>query len=57
MSLGNYDAFEHLRRSLFLPPDSLMAMFTVYADASGGEPAQDVLVVGGFIASVEQWEM
>jgi hypothetical protein len=33
-----------------------MAIFSVYADASGGDPAQEGIVVGGFIAAVEQWD-
>src|ERR1700730_15873308 len=53
--IEKYDAFEHLRRSLFLAADDLMAMLTVYGDASGSGPDRSVVVVGGFISTVEQW--
>jgi hypothetical protein len=53
----DYDAFEHLRRSLFLPDSALMAMFTIYCDASGGDPQQTVFTVGGVIAKIAQWDM
>jgi hypothetical protein len=33
-----------------------MAMFTVYGDASGSDPALPILALGGFISTVQQWE-
>lgn len=50
-----YDGFEHLLGSLFLRSDDLMAMLTVYSDASGSAPDREIIVVGGFISTVEQW--
>ena len=57
LAVEKYDAFEHLRQSLFLKDTDLMAMLTVYADASGSAIDRDVIVVGGFIATVEQWSL
>jgi hypothetical protein len=54
---GSYDALEHLRRSLFLRRADVMARFSIYCDASGGDPKQTVFTVGGVIADVSQWEM
>jgi hypothetical protein len=33
-----------------------MAMFIVYGDASGSDPALPILALGGFISTVQQWE-
>lgn len=52
-----YDGFEHLQRLLFLEKTALMAMLTVYGDASGCDPAQPTLVLGGFLSTVEQWDL
>ncbi len=57
MSFAKYDAFEHLCRSLFVVENDLMAMLTVYGDASGSGPDRPVIVVGGFISTVQQWSL
>jgi hypothetical protein len=56
LDVVRYDAFEHLRRSLFLRESDLMAMFTIYCDASGTDPNQTVYTVGGFLADVRVWD-
>jgi hypothetical protein len=53
---SQYDAFEHLRRSLFKEPDDLMAMLTAYFDDSGTSPSNRVAVVARYVATVFQWE-
>lgn len=40
--------------ALFLPPEQLMAMLTMYCDASGTDQSE-VIRVGGFVASVDNW--
>jgi hypothetical protein len=51
-----YDAFDHLRRSLFLKRDDLVLMLTAYFDDSGTSPSNQVAVVAGYLGSVAQWE-
>lgn len=55
--LADYDEFAHLRQSLFLGDADLMAMLTVYGDASGSQPDRAIIVVAGFISTVEQWAL
>jgi hypothetical protein len=52
-----YSRIQHLAMSVFMGRwrDSLMAMFTVYFDASGSPDEGVALSVAGFIATVEQW--
>jgi hypothetical protein len=52
-----YSRVKHLAMAVFMGrwPDSLMAMFTVYFDASGSPDQGVALSVAGFIATAEQW--
>jgi len=57
MDLGGYDAFDHLIQSLCLQKQDLMAMlFTAYFDESGTYLGSGAVVVGGYVATVEQWQ-
>jgi hypothetical protein len=51
-----YDAFEHLSRSLFKTGTDLFGMITAYFDDSGTSPNNSVAAVAGYIGSVAQWE-
>src|SRR5216683_1579048 len=51
-----YNAFEHLRQSLFLAFDDLMSMLTIYCDESGTDRKNRVAAVGGYIGQVVQWQ-
>jgi hypothetical protein len=56
MSLARYDAFKHLQQAIGLKPSSLVLMLstsTAYLDVSRG--AEPVYALGGYVASVEQW--
>ncbi len=56
MSLVRYDAFKHLQHAIGLKPGDLVAMldgYTAYLDVSRG--AEPVYVLGGYVASVAQW--
>jgi len=55
VSLARYDGFEHLRRALFWRRDALMFAHTAYFDDSGKKETE-VLLVGGYIATVANWE-
>jgi hypothetical protein len=44
----------HLVAALFLSPDSPVAMFSFYADASGRDET-DYLTVAAFVASADEW--
>lgn len=50
-----YDAFEHLCRALFWEPNDLMFVHTAYFDDSGKKET-DILLVGGYIATIREWE-
>jgi len=52
-----YDAFEHLRRSLFLRKSDLMAMLTIYCDDSGTDEKNRSAVVAGYVSNLAQWEL
>lgn len=52
-----YDAFTHLRRTLFLRPTDLMSMLTVYCDDSGTDKHSRSAVVAGYMSNVAQWEL
>jgi hypothetical protein len=54
-NIGCYNAFEHLSRALFWEFDDLMFAHTAYFDDSG-KKEDGTLVVGGYIASIRQWE-
>jgi hypothetical protein len=54
-NLEEYDAFKHLVGDLFLRGSDLMAILTVYGDASGSAPDRPIIVIGGFVSTVEQW--
>jgi hypothetical protein len=50
-----YDAFEHLRLSLFAKPRDIFILLTAYFDETNTSPNQKVPVVAGYIASEFQW--
>jgi Protein of unknown function (DUF3800) len=50
-----YDAFEHVWRGLFWRPDTLVTAISAYFDDSGKKETE-VLLVGGYVAPVAQWE-
>lgn len=52
-NLKNPD-FCHMVAALFLPPNSLLAMLTLYCDASG-KKTDPIMGVSGFVASVNEW--
>ena len=54
MNFARYDGLKHLRHALGLSARSLVLMLTAYMDASKG--AKPVYVLGGYIASVGQWD-
>ena len=50
-----YDPFEHLCRSLFVKRNEVFAMITAYFDDSGTDAETQVCSVGGYLATVDQW--
>ncbi len=53
-----HSALEHVVRSIYLnryTGKELMAMFSVYFDASGHSDSTSVLYVSGFVSTVEKW--
>jgi hypothetical protein len=53
---SRYDAFKHLRLSLFKKNGDLFAMLTAYFDDSGTSLDNEIAVVAGYIGSTKQWE-
>lgn len=53
---GHYDAFSHLRQTLCLNGDSLLAMFSGLFDESGTHADASAVVVGGYVATAEDWQ-
>ena len=55
----SYNAFEHLRRSLLLRGNSVMAMMTAFMDETGDHDDPDQAVVGmaGLLNHVDNWEL
>lgn len=53
-----YSAFEHLWRSLVFEDAQirLFAMLTVYLDESGTDGRSPIVLVGGYVSTVERWE-
>lgn len=51
----DYDGFQHLKRALFWQSDALMYALTAYFDDSG-KKENKLLVAGGYVATVRQWE-
>jgi hypothetical protein len=51
-----YDAFEHLYRSLFAKPSDLFVMLTAYFDDSGTDSGSRVAVVAGYLGSTANWK-
>jgi hypothetical protein len=49
------DPFEHLRLSLFARQDDVFCMLTAYFDDSGTSATDPVVVVAGYLATVEMW--
>jgi hypothetical protein len=49
------ESFEHLRLSLFAGQDDVFCMLTAYFDDSGTSPTDPVVVVAGYLATVEMW--
>ncbi|THJ20816.1 MAG: DUF3800 domain-containing protein [Nitrospira sp. CG24D] len=59
MSSFAYSPIQHLARAVRPSEnwgDTLLAMFTVYFDASGKEHSEHYFVVAGFISSAKNWE-
>jgi hypothetical protein len=48
-------AFGHLCASLFLRPDDVMSLLTVYCDESGTDAKNRVACVAGYIGQVSEW--
>jgi Protein of unknown function (DUF3800) len=55
LARADYDVFDHLRHALFWEPDDLMYVHTAYFDDSG-KKEQGTLLVGGYVATVKQWD-
>jgi hypothetical protein len=55
MNAVEYDAFEHLRRTLFWRNDDMIVSLAAYFDASGTAADQTIWSIGGWIAEVDQW--
>ena len=51
-----YDAFEHLRQSLFARRGDFFSMLTAYFDDSGTSPTDNVAVVAGCLGTIKTWE-
>jgi hypothetical protein len=59
MTDSTYNAFEHLWRSLVFGEgrrQRLFAMLTVYLDESGTDGGSPIVMVGGYVSTVEGWE-
>ncbi len=54
--VSGYSSFRHLADALFLQPSTLMTEFSAYFDDSGKSDQGSVLVVAGYIATVDQWK-
>jgi uncharacterized protein DUF3800 len=52
---ASYDAFEHLHLSLIARQDGVFCMLTAYFDDSGTSATDPVVVVAGYLATVEMW--
>jgi len=50
-----YDAFEHLRLSIFAKQDDLFVMLAAYFDDSGSSVNEKVAAVAGYLATADQW--
>jgi hypothetical protein len=53
-----YNAFEHLWRSVIpiTATEKVMAMLTAHFDESGKDGKSPILLVGGYLSTVERWE-
>jgi hypothetical protein len=54
--ISRYNAFEHLRQSLFAKKGDLFVMISGYFDDSGTSANERAAVVAGYLGSVSQWD-
>lgn len=53
---ASYDAFEHLRRSLFWDGDSCLLVVTAHGDETGADTKNEIYAVAVYSSSVKKWE-
>jgi hypothetical protein len=56
VQLAGYDAFEHLRRSLFWDGDSRLLVVTAHGDETGADVRDEIYAVAVYSSTVRQWE-